>query len=419
MRMQPPGFGPGVFLFSGRYGMTIEQQVRVLMQGTEYGDAQLSVRMAAELGERLKEAARAGRPLRVYCGFDPRTADLHVGHTVPIRKLRQFQELGHEVSFVVGTGTALIGDPSDKTGLRPILAREKAIENGRTYADQSYRILDRARTSVRYNHEWLDALTLQDLIRIGSQFSIQQFLARDNFRARWDKDEPVWLHETFYSLLQGFDAFHLDADVQVGGTDQLFNIVTASRKVMETLGARPNVAVIVGLLPGTDGQVKMSKSLGNHIPLETTPEEMYARVMSIPDSAMRVFFERVTPVVPAAVDDVLRGHPRDAKRRLAREIVSAFHTPHAALRAEEEFVRIHARREAPSEMPEILLALPLTCVEVIHAAGLATSRSDARRLIQQKGVRMDGVPVTDPDTLVAAGCVLQVGRRRFVRVIGS
>jgi tyrosyl-tRNA synthetase len=397
--------------------MTTAEQVRVLMQGTEYGDEALKARMARELEERLVQAGREGRPLRVYCGFDPRTADLHIGHAVPIRKLRQFQDLGHEVTVVVGTGTALIGDPLDKTGARSILGRDQAIANGKTYAEQACRILDRGSTSIRFNHEWLDALDLQAMIRLGSQFSVQQFMARENFHVRWDRGEPVWLHETFYSLLQGFDAFTLKADVQVGGTDQLFNIVTASRKVMETLGAPPNVAVIVGILPGTDGKVKMSKSLSNHIPLRSEPAEMYGQVMSIPDEAMRPFFERATAMAPADMEEALAGHPMDAKMRLAREVVTLFFTAAEAVLAEEAFVRVHARREAPGDAREVRLDGPATIVEAMLAAGLAATSSEARRLMGQGGVRRDGVVVTDPNTRLDQPCMLQVGRRRFARVI--
>jgi tyrosyl-tRNA synthetase len=269
---------------------SIVEQVGLLMKGTEYGDVKLRDGMAAELTERLSEAREEGRALRVYCGFDPRTADLHLGHTVPIGKLRQFQQLGHEVFFVVGTGTALIGDPSDKTGLRSMLGPEEAVANGRTYAEQAFRLLDREKTRVLFNHEWIAELTFQRLVGLASLFSLQQLLARENFRLRWRRGDAVYLHETFYPLMQGFDAFHLKADVQVGGTDQLYNIVTASRKIMEALGARPNVAVITGILPGTDGKLKMSKSLGNHIPILSSPEDMYGKVMSIPDDAMRRYF---------------------------------------------------------------------------------------------------------------------------------
>src|SRR5574341_469417 len=265
---------------------TTEEQGQLLMQGTEYGDDELKQAMTEELRHRLSEARDEGRPLRVYCGFDPRTSDLHLGHTVPMRKLRQFQALGHEVTFLVGNYTSLIGDPSDQDKLRPQLTPEPVEHNARTYAEQAYKILDRDKTLIRYNATWLSELTFADLIKLASNFTIQQFLTRENFRLRWEKGDPVYLHETFYSLMQGYDAYAMRSDVQVGGTDQLFNIVTAARKVMTYLGEKPNIAIIMGILPGTDGDVKMSKSLGNHIPLLSTPEDMYGKVMSLPDKAM-------------------------------------------------------------------------------------------------------------------------------------
>jgi tyrosyl-tRNA synthetase len=210
--------------------MNIDEQVATLMQGTDYGDQALKDAMQAELRLRLQEAEKTGRKLRVYAGFDPRTADLHIGHTIPMRKLRQFQELGHEVIFLIGTYTSLIGDPSDKDKLRPQLTPQQVEENARTYAEQAYRVLDRDKTEVRYNSEWLSKVTFADLINFASNFTVQQFLTRENFRERWDKGDAIYLHETFYSIMQAFDAYMLKADVQVGGTDQLFNILTAARK---------------------------------------------------------------------------------------------------------------------------------------------------------------------------------------------
>lgn len=221
--------------------MNIDEQVALLMQGTEYGDEALKQAMAAELRERLIEAQQEGRPLRVYCGYDPRKADLHLGHTVTMRKLRQFQDLGHEVTFLIGNFTSLIGDPSDKDKLRPRLTPEEIEENARTYAEQAFRILDPAKTKIRYNAEWLSKLCLADMIPLAANFTLQQFLTRENFRLRWERGDPIYLHETFYAIMQGYDAYMLKADVQVGGTDQLFNIVTAARKIMTFLGAKPTL----------------------------------------------------------------------------------------------------------------------------------------------------------------------------------
>ena len=241
--------------------MNIDEQVEYLMQGTEYGDEQLKKNMADELRSRLIACQKEGRPLRVYCGFDPRTTDLHLGHTVPLRKMRQFQELGHDVTFLVGTYTSLIGDPSDKDVLRPQLSPETVKQNALTYAEQVFNIgvLDPTITHVRFNDEWLSKVTFEQLIKMASNFTVQQFMTRENFKLRWEKQDAIYLHETFYSLMQGFDAYTLKADVQIGGSDQLFNIMTAARKIMTSMGELPNIAIIVGILPGTDGVVKMSK----------------------------------------------------------------------------------------------------------------------------------------------------------------
>jgi tyrosyl-tRNA synthetase len=233
--------------------MKIEEQVELLMQGTEYGDDELKHTMTEELRQRLNEATKEKRKLRVYCGYDPTKADLHLGHTITMRKLRQFQDLGHEVNFVIGNYTTLVGDPSDHDKLRPQLNEKEIEANSKTYAEQAFRVLDPDKTNIRYNAEWLSKLTFADLIRIGSNFTIQQFLTRENFKLRWEKGDAVYLHETFYALMQGYDAYSLKADVQVGGTEQLFNIVTAARKVMTYLGERPNIAILMGILPGTDG----------------------------------------------------------------------------------------------------------------------------------------------------------------------
>ncbi len=403
--------------------MNIDEQVALLMKGTEYGDDNLARDMADELRQRLLEAQHEGRPLRVYCGYDPTKPDLHLGHTVTMHKLRQFQDLGHEVTFLVGTYTSLIGDPSDKNMLRPQLSPELVEENARTYAEQAFVILDRQKTKIRYNSEWLAGLKLVDMIRLGSNFTIQQFLTRENFRNRWDRGDAIYLHETFYSLMQGFDAYSLKADVQVGGTDQLFNIITAARKVMMFLGEKPNIGIITGILPGTDGEVKMSKSVGNHIPINTTAEDMYGKVMSIPDAAMGVYARLVTGWTPAEIkareDEVRDGklHPRDAKMQLALEITSSFYGHDAAGRAQDEFVRMFQQHAAPTDIPEFHLADGQTVLDVLLAAGLVGSRGEGRRLIEQHGVRLDGEVLEKPTDVFPHPGVLQVGKRHFVKII--
>jgi tyrosyl-tRNA synthetase len=402
--------------------MNIENQVATLMQGTEYGDAQLRSAMETELRQRLLEAEKTGRKLRVYLGIDPRTADLHLGHTIPMRKLRQFQDLGHHVIFVVGTYTSLIGDPSDKDKLRPQLTLEQVEENARTYAEQAYRVLDREKTEVRYNGEWLSKLTFADLIGYASNFTIQQFLTRENFHLRWEKGDPIYLHETFYSIMQAYDAYELRADVQVGGTEQLFNIVTAGRKLMTALGAQPNIAIIMGILPGTDGEIRMSKSLGNHIPLNTDANDMYGKVMSVPDKAMGQFMRLVTRWMASEIDEkekaVLSGelHPRDLKAQIALEITEVFYDAAAAKAAQENFARVFQEGGAPDDVPVHKLAAGASVLDALMDAGLAKSRGEGRRLLEQNGVKLDSAVLTDPNQPFPGPGLLQVGKRKFVRI---
>jgi len=402
--------------------MKIDEQVALLMQGTEYGDEDLKKAMADELRQRLIEAEKEGRPLRVYCGYDPTSTDLHLGHTITMRKLRQFQELGHEVTFLIGSYTALVGDPSDKNKARPVLTQEQVAENAKTYAEQAFRVLDREKTKIRYNGEWLSKLTLVDLIRLGQNFTVQQFLARDNFAKRMKSGEPIYLHETFYALMQGYDAVAQETDVQIGGTDQLFNIIVAGRKLQEALGQKPLVGVICGILPGTDGVQRMSKSTGNVIPINTDAEDMYGKVMSLPDFAMGKYFRLVTRWAPKEIEtieaDIASGklHPRDAKMKLAREIVSIFYDDEAARSAEQAFVSLFQKKDIPDDMPEYALEEGQTVLDVLIAAGLVPSKSEGRRMLDQKAVRLDGETLEDGrDTFPHPG-VLRVGKRRFVRV---
>ena len=387
------------------------------MQGTEYGDENLAKSMEAELRAKLAE----GRPLKVYCGYDPRTADLHLGHTITMRKLRQFQELGHEVTFLIGSYTSLVGDPSDKDKTRPVMTIDDVSRNSETYADQAARILDMSKTKLAHNGQWLANLKLLDLIKLGQNFTLQQFLDRENFAKRWEKGEPIFLQETFYALMQGYDAVAQQTDVQVGGTDQLFNIITAGRKLQEAFGQKPQVGIIMGILPGTDGVVKMSKSLGNHIPLNSTPEDMYGKVMSVPDIAMSKFFRLATRWTPDKVAEVEAGlkagaHPRDVKMTLAWEITSSFYSDASADAAQEHFRTVFQKGGTPEEMPMVKLEGSPKLVELLVISNLVKSKNEARRLIEQGGVKLDGQTVSDVNAPAAEG-TLQVGKRVFAKVM--
>ncbi|MDW8327052.1 MAG: tyrosine--tRNA ligase, partial [Anaerolineales bacterium] len=344
-----------------------------------------------------------------------------------MRKLRQFQDLGHEVTFLIGSYTALVGDPSDKNKARPLLTPEQVAENAKTYAEQAFRILDRERTKIRYNGEWLSQLSLLDLIRLGQNFTVQQFLARENFAKRLEAGEPIYLHETFYALMQGYDAVAMQTDVQVGGTDQLFNIIVAGRKLQEALGQRPLVGIILGILPGTDGVRRMSKSIGNVIPINTTPEDMYGKIMSLPDFAMPVYFRLVTRYTPAQIETIEKElaaglrHPRDTKMELAREIVAIYHGEAAVAPAEEHFKTVFQKGALPEEMPTVVVAGTPGLVEFLAAHKLTASKGEARRLIEQGGVRVNGRTVSDILAKLEfdGEAIVQVGKRKFVRVTRS
>jgi len=405
---------------------TIDEQVAILMRGAEFGDEQIKEHMREELRERLIEAERAGRPLRVYVGFDPTATYLTIGHTVPMRKLRQFQELGHHVIFLIGSFTGLIGDPSDTTDARAQQTPEQVAENARTYTEQAFKILDPEKTEVRDNAEWLSKLTFADVIKLASNFTVQQFLSRDNFSQRHKKGEPIWVHEFLYALMQGYDAVALETDVQGGGTDQLFNLL-AGRKLQEVFGQRPQVCITLPILVGTDGHTRMGKSKGNYIGIDEPPEVKYGKTMSIPDSAMRNWFELVTRWEPEPIDELLgaveRGetHPMEAKKKLAWEIVSIFDGDEAADEAAAHFERVHQQRQLPKDMPTLELSGPTNVVDVIHTAGLAPSKSQARRLVQQGAVKLDGEKITsiDFEVTVDGETVLQVGKRRFVQLVNQ
>jgi tyrosyl-tRNA synthetase len=410
---------------------SIDEQVDILMSGAEYGDPKTRETMARELKERLIQAEKEGRPLRVYCGYDPRTADLHLGHTITMRKLRQFQEFGHDVTFLVGTFTSLIGDPSDKDKAREQLTAEQVDENARTYAEQAFKILDPELTRVRRNDEWLAPLDFADIIRLASNFTVQQFLIRENFAKRLDAGQPIYLHEMFYGLMQGYDAVAQEADVQIGGQDQLFNILVAGRKLQEALGQKPQIAIIMGeSLPGTDGEIKMSKSLGNHIPLLSEPWDMYGKVMSIPDKAMPIYYKLIIGWSPAQVDELKANlesgalHPNEVKMRLAREIVTIFHSPEDAEAAQRRWDEVFRGKGSgvPEDMPEEVLAEEEKIVDILRRLDMVSSGGEARRLMQQNGVRLNDAPVTDPLATIAPDAlpaVLQVGKRKFVRLVAA
>ena len=407
---------------------TVDEQVDILMSGTAYGDPDTRENMTKDLRERLLEAEREGRPLRVYCGYDPRTSDLHLGHTITMRKLRQFQEFGHDVTFLVGTFTSLIGDPSDKDTARDQLTMRDVEENARSYAEQAFKILDEDKTRVRRNDEWLSPLDFADIIRLASHYTVQQFLARENFAKRIDEGKAIYLHEFFYALMQAYDAVAQEADVQVGGQDQLFNILVAGRKLQTGLGQKPQIAIIMGeSLPGTDGEIKMSKSLGNHIPLRSEPWDMFGKIMSLPDKVMGIYHKLIlgwTPPQVAALEAKLESgevHPNETKMKLAREIVGIFHSDADVAAAQRRWDEVfRSGGGLPVDMAEAELADEEGVRDILVRLNMVNSRGEARRMIQQNGVRLNERTVENLHATVTTEmlpAVLQVGKRRFVRLV--
>ncbi|HEY7472285.1 MAG TPA: tyrosine--tRNA ligase [Gemmatimonadota bacterium] len=378
-----------------------------------------------ELVAKLERSRRTSTPLVVKLGFDPTRPDLHLGHTVTLRKLRDFQRLGHTIAFVVGDFTALIGDPSGRSATRPPLTRAEIDVNARTFAAQVFRILDQGRTVIRYNSEWLGPMTFEDVLRLASRYTVARMLERDDFRERYASGSSISIHELLYPLAQGYDSVALEADVELGGTDQRFNLLVA-RDIQREYGIEPQVILTLPLLEGTDGRLKMSKSYDNWIGLTDAPEEMYGKTMSIPDELIVKYWRLGMESSAADVAAVERGladgdNPRDWKRALARALVVEYHGEESARAAEEHFDRLFVRHHPPAEIPDVTVtpeggSAPLTWV--LHAAGLVSSTSEGRRLVEQGGVSVDGERVTDLDLAISAGraFVIQVGKRRFARV---
>lgn len=392
----------------------VDEQMQVLMSGVDYGDAGLKRQMERELRDRLEE----DRPLRVYLGIDPTATSLTLGHTVPLRKLRQFQQFGHDCVFLIGDATALIGDPSDKNKLRPQLTTEAIAANEATYFEQAARVLDAEKTELRHNSEWLGKLTFPEIISLLSKFTVAEMLRRDNFRKRFDDGDAVFLHEFLYAVMQGYDAYALACDVQVGGTEQLFNLM-AGRKLQEDAGQRPHVPVTMPILVGLDGKARMSKSAGNHIGMTDPPEEMFGKVMSLPDEVLLSFYVLATNVprreLPAIEGECGRD-PMAAKKRLGYTIVEEFWGTDAAAQAQAAFERQFQRGEAPAEMPERRVAEGESILDAVLAAGLAPSRREGRRLFEQGAVTGDGERL-EADAPARAGTVLRVGKRRWLRLV--
>lgn len=400
----------------------VSEQLKVLMSGV------VDVITEDDLYAKLKRAQQLDVPLRVKLGADPSAPDIHLGHTVPLRKLRQFQGFGHEVYFVIGDFTGRIGDPSGKSETRRQLGEAEVRANARTYEEQIFKILLPGLTHVVFNNDWLGGLDFAGVIRLAATQTVARMLERDDFSARYREGRAIHVHELMYPLAQAYDSVFLQADVELGGTDQTFNFV-ATRDVMRSFGLEPQVAMTVPLLVGTDGTDKMSKSLGNYIGINDAPDEIYGRAMSIPDRLLVDYLRLTTDLPEETAEGIARGlasgemNPRDTKMGLARRLVEMYWGAEAAVAAEEGFRRVFQQREVPEHVAEVILdpaELPggrIWAARLVVLSGLAPSASEAKRLLRQGGVRLDGRRLLeDEDLHVPDGAILQVGRRRYVRL---
>ena len=393
----------------------IQKALELIKRGAD------EILLEAELAERLK----SGRRLRIKAGFDPTAPDLHLGHTVLINKLRQFQDLGHEVLFLIGDFTGMIGDPTGKSATRPPLTRDEVIENARTYESQIFKILDPEKTLVMFNSSWMGEMKASDLIQLAAKHTVARMLERDDFSKRHKSGQPIAIHEFLYPLIQGYDSVVMKADVELGGTDQKFNLLVG-RELQKVYGQPPQVVLTMPLLEGTDGVNKMSKSLGNYIGIAEAPDEMFGKLMSISDTLMWRYLDLLSFESTATLKqwrrEVEQGlNPRDVKFRLGREIVSRFHGPRAGEAAVAAFIARFQQGALPDEIPEHSLtatAGKMPIANVLKEAGLAASTSEALRLIKQGGVRIDGNRAEDPALEISAGetHLFQVGKRKFARV---
>jgi tyrosyl-tRNA synthetase len=383
-----------------------------------------------ELKEKIKNSLLSNKPLTVKLGLDPTAPDIHLGHTVPLQKMRQFQDLGHQAVIIIGDFTGRIGDPTGKSETRKALTEEEVLRNAETYKEQIFKILDPAKTRIEFNATWLSKLSFEEVIKLASNCTVARMLERDDFAKRYQEERPISIHEFFYPLMQGYDSVALQSDVELGGTDQKFNLLMG-RTLQKDYGQLPQVALTTPILEGLDGVHKMSKSLGNYIGVYESPREMFGKTMSLPDELMIRYFELVTKVPVDEIRCLEKGladgsvHPRDLKMRLGWEIVRIYHGDAEADQAKDEFIKMFQKKEAPDEMPEFSLAElgaskdgTIELVTLMVNAALAPSRGEARRLVEQGGVKLNDEKLSDSQAAIrlSAGDILKVGKRKFIRI---
>ena len=397
--------------------MTIDEQIEFLKKGT------VDFIREEDLRKKLERSAKTGKPLRIKLGADPTAPDIHLGHTVVIRKLKAFQELGHTVIFLIGSFTGMIGDPSGKSATRPPLTREEIDKNAETYKTQIFKLLDAEKTEIRFNSEWMDKFNAADFVKLCSHITVAQILERDDFQKRMREEKPISMHELLYPLVQGYDSVALRSDVELGGTDQTFNLLVG-RSLQREYDQEPQVIITTPLLEGTDGVDKMSKSLGNYIGIDEEPNQMFGKIMSISDEFMWKYYELLTDLSAAEIEAMKSGgeNPRNLKVKLAKSIIEDFHSAEDAKAAEEDFVARFVKKEIPDEIEETQVSSGIyNLAELLVSTNLAPSKKEAKRLIEQGGVKLNNEKVsnTNAEVDLKDEILLQVGKRKFLKVKGN
>ena len=394
-----------------------QKQKALIKRGTE------ELLPEKEFDALIKKSIDENKPLRVKQGFDPTAPDIHLGHTVCLRKLKQFQELGHQVVLIIGDYTGMVGDPSDKNETRPRLTHEEVMANAKTYEEQFFKVLDRDKTEIHYNGEWFAKMDFSEVMNLASKFTVARMLERDDFSKRYKGEKPISIHEFFYPLMQGYDSVVVKADVEIGATEQKFNLLIA-RKIQEEFNVKPQCVLTMPVLPGTDGKMRMSKSTGNYIGIDESPKEIYGKTMSIPDELIYPYFELATDASNEELAQIKKTldssdtNPMELKKQLGRDLVSLYHGKDAAVIAEAEFTKVFAKGDLPDDIPEVKAVDGELIVDLMAANNITSSKGEARRLIKQGGVRVDGEKISEIDHKVEAGSefILKAGKRRFLRI---
>lgn len=404
---------------------SLERQMEIFSHGTE------EIISKEELQNKIQKSIDSNEPLRLKLGLDPSAPDIHLGHTVVLRKLKQIQEMGHNVTIIIGDFTGKIGDPTGRSETRKQMTTEEILENAETYKEQIFKILYSDKTDVRFNSEWLSNLKFEDIIELSSKVTVARMLEREDFNWRYKKNRPISLHEFFYPIMQGYDSVFLDSDVEFGATEQKFNLLMG-RQLQKEKGNTPQIALMLPILVGTDGEKKMSKSLGNYIGIEEKPYDMYGKTMSIPDELIIDYFTLTTDLLPEEVDEIEKAlnegkNPRDIKMKLAREIVTLYHGKEEAEKAEQEFLKVFQQRQLPEDIPEYSLETikkdmtdehKIPIVKLLQNCELVSSNSEGRRMVKQGAVKLEGEKVTDKNAEVeiSPGAIIQVGKRKFAKI---